>query len=75
MNDTKVELVTLLDGTHPHTGHGVKKLGENVYKVGKSGQVLHAEHGTLALPGKAIVGTYTQVETNPITKALQRVTD
>ena len=72
----EVGAVVLLDGTHPHRGRGVQATATpDVYVVREGGVVVHAEHGALVIDGGLHVRRSVQVEVNPITKALQRVTD
>ncbi len=71
--------IVLEPSTNTHTMTNVvevEKIDENILKIkaGKNSQVLHGEHGTIAIEAPNVI-KYVQQELNPVTKKLQNAWD
>jgi serine/threonine-protein kinase RIO1 len=71
--------IVLEPSTNTHTMTNVlnvEKIDENILKIktGKNSQVLHGEHGTIAIESTNVI-KYVQQELNPVTKKLQNAWD
>lgn len=77
MENNKTIVLEPSTNTHKMTNVvDVEEINESILKIktGKNSQVLHGEHGTIAIEAPHVI-KYVQQELNPITKKLQNAWD